>query len=138
MADYTISISDTLYEKAQRIAAETSQPVDEVIRKHLSDALNVPMLDIPVDEQAELKAMAYLSDDALWTIAREQMQSTLQERMSVLMAKNSLGTISEGEHTELSALVDRGERLTLRKARAMKLLIENGHNINLDDLKLYE
>lgn len=135
MSDYTISIPDSLYEKAQRVAKQTSQPVDDVIRTRLEGVLDQPMIDLPADERVELQAMSYLADDTLWTIAREQMQPALQERMSLLMDKNSRGTITDDEYGELSALVERGERLTLRKSQAMKLLIGRGYSVNLDDLK---
>ena len=79
--------------------------------------------------------MAYLSDDTLWTIAREQMQPAKQERMSLLMDKNSLGTIADEEYAELTTLVESGQRLTLRKAEAMKLLLDRGYQIGLEDLK---
>src|SRR5690606_34908444 len=106
----------------------------EVIRTKLEDALDQPLFDLPDDEKEELKAMAYLSDDTLWTIAREQMQKPLQERMSVLMTKNTKGTITDDEYAELTQLVESGNRLTLRKAQAMKYLTERRHKITLDDL----
>jgi len=79
--------------------------------------------------------MSYLSTDALWTMAREQMQPDVQQAMSQLMEKNSQGTITEEEFRDLSALVERGQRLTLRKAQAMKLLLERGYAVNLETLK---
>ncbi|MCI0713635.1 MAG: hypothetical protein L0154_25990 [Chloroflexi bacterium] len=135
LSDYTISIPDSLYEKAQRVAQQTSQSVEDVIRMRLEGALDEPLFDLPVDEKAELKAMAYMSNDALFSMMREQMQPAKQERMSVLMQKNSQGTISEDEREELAALVEDGERLTLRKATAMNLLMERGYDVHLDDMK---
>ena len=135
MSDYLISIPDALYEKARRLAAQSAQSVDEVIRERLTEAFDQPLLDLPDDERAELQAMSYLSDDTLWTIAREQKQAAKQEHMSVLMDKNSLGTITDAEYAELAALVDGGQRLTLRKAEAMKLLLDRGYQIGLEDLK---
>jgi hypothetical protein len=123
MSDYTVSIPSDLCEKVQRLAEQTSQPVDE------------RFLDLPGDEQAELKAIAYLSDDALWTIAREQMPKALQERMSALMTRNTRGTITDAEHIELTELVERGNKLTLRKAQAMNYLMDRGYTVRLDDLK---
>lgn len=135
MSDYMISIPDELYEKARRVAEQTSRQVDEVIRMRLEDALDSPVYDLPDDETAELKAMAYLSDDALFGMMREQMQRTKQERMSVLMDKNSDGTISEADYQELSALVEDGQRLMLRKAQAMSILMDRGYAVRLDDMK---
>jgi hypothetical protein len=135
MSKYIISIPDSLYEKAQRLAKHTAQSVDDLICTRLEGALDQPMLDLPRDERAELQAMSYLSTDALWTIAREQMQPDLQYAMSQLMDKNSQGTITEEEFRDLSALVERGQRLTLRKSQAMKLLLDRGYAVSLDALK---
>jgi len=135
MSKYTIAIPHLLYEKAQRLAQQTSQSVDELICTRLEGALDQPMLDLPSDERAELQPMSYLSTDALWTIAREQMPPDLRHAMSQLMEKNSQGTITEDELRDLSALVERGQRLTLRKAQAMKLLVDRGYAISLDALK---
>ncbi len=135
MSDYTITIPDALYAKAQRVAQQTSQQIDDVIRTRLEGALDEPLFALPAAEKAELVAMQYLSDDTLWTIARDQMPQPIQERMTVLMTKNTRGTISEVEYAELAALVDRGNQLMLRKAQAMKYLTERGHSIRLEDLK---
>jgi len=134
MSDYTISIPDRVYQKAQQIAQQTALSVDEVIRTRLEGALDQPLFDLPNDEKEELKAMAYLSDDTLWTIAREQLPKPVQQRMSVLMTKNTRGTIAEAEYAELAELVERGNRLTLRKAQAMKYLTDRGYQVTVDDL----
>ena len=84
MSKYTIAIPTALYEKAQRLATRTSQSVDAIICMRLEGALDQPMLDLPSDERAELRAMSYLSTDALWTMAREQMQPDVQQAMSQL------------------------------------------------------
>jgi hypothetical protein len=97
--------------------------------------LDQPRLDLSSDERAELQAMAYLSTDALWTIAREQMPPDVQQAMSHLMEKNSRGTITAEEFRDLSTLVERGQRLTLRKAQAMKLLLDRGYAVSLDALQ---
>lgn len=135
MTDHTISIPDSLYQKAQQIAQQKSLSVDEVIRTRLEGAFDQPLFDLPDDEKEELKAMAYLSDDTLWTIAREQMPNPVQERMSVLMTRNTRGTITDAEYSELAELVERGNRLTLRKAQAMKYLTDRGHTVTADNLK---
>jgi hypothetical protein len=93
-----------------------------------------PLPELAEDEAAELKALKNLSDDALWTIAREQMPNELQLHMQALMDKNSLGTISAEEYSELESLVDRGERLMLRKSGAAALLAKYGYKITPDKL----
>lgn len=135
MSGHTISIPEGLYQKAQRVAQQTSRQVDDVIRARLEGALDEPFFDLAADEQAELKAMAYLSDDALFSMMREQMQRVKQDRMSLLMDKNTHGTITGEEYEELAALVEDGQRLMLRKATAMNLLMDRGYHMQLDDMQ---
>lgn len=134
MTDHTISIPDNLYQKAQQVAQQQSLTVDEVIRARLALAFDLPLFDLPEAEKEELKAMAYLSDDTLWTIAREQMQPALQRRISELLARNQRGAISAAKYAELEALVERSDRLALRKSQAMKYLAERGYAVSPDDL----
>lgn len=134
MADFTISISDTLYEKALRVAEANATTVEDVIRQHLMDAFESPPLELPIDERTELKALQYLSDDTLWTLLREQMPPARQMRLSALMEMNSRGTTSIEEAAELAGLVEDGDRLMLRKAEAMRLLLDRGYTVNLDDM----
>lgn len=135
MTNYTISIPDTLYEKARRLAQESAQPVDEVIRTHLEGALDGPLLDLPAAERDELRAMTYLSDDALFSMMREQMPRAKQMRISTLLEQNARGIITPLDHQELVSLVEDGERLTLRKATAMDILLDRGYPVRLDDMR---
>lgn len=94
-----------------------------------------PDPEISAEQLAALEPMENLSDDALWAAAREQMPARVQVRMSVLMTKNNFGTITDEEYAELSAHVEEGDTLTLRKATAMKYLTDRGYKVSLDDLK---
>lgn len=134
MTDYTVTIPESLYNKARRIADAASEAVDDVIRVHLETALDNPRLTLPAEELAELEALRFLSDDALWTMAREQMALSKQNQMQPLMDKNTQGNITPEEKILLTSLVEQGQRLMLRKSEAMKILIERGHTITLDDL----
>jgi len=134
MSDYMLSVPENVYQRAQKLAEEMSQSVDTILLKYLLLlADSVPVLSH--DEESELQALHFLSDDALWTIAREQMASESQEQMQVLMDKNSLGTIDKTEYQELERLVERGQRLMLRKSEAMAILTERGYSITVPDLK---
>ena len=134
MSDYTITIPEALYIKARNIAEETERSVDEVIRTQLELSLAQSRLNLPEDEQEELKALVHLSDDTLWTIAREQMNRQKQDQMQDFMQKNSAGTISVEEYAQLEYIVEQGQRLSLRKAEAMRLLMQRGFSISLDNL----
>lgn len=133
--DYTITLPENLYEKAQSLAESSSQSVDEIIRKLLTESLDQPRLVLPQDEQIELQALSYLTDATLFTIVRDQMPETRQEQMQKLMDKNNQSTLTDTEQQTLTQLVEDGQRLMLRKAEAMKLLIHRGHTMTLETLK---
>jgi len=129
---YNLQIPNAVYDWAQQVARQSSQSVDEILMTYVRLVTEVvPVL--PINEEAELAALHYLSDDALWTIAHEQMPETQQKQLQVLMDKNSAGTITDTEFSELSALVDRGQQLTLRKSEAMALLTARGYTVSLKD-----
>jgi hypothetical protein len=125
----TLTVPDYIYDRARKIAEATSQPVEQVLQQHIVDALTEPLPELASDEQAELTALYQLSDDALWTIAREQMPIDAQSRMQELMDRNSMGRITEAERQELNVLVQRGQRLMLRKAEASAILTRRGHRV---------
>lgn len=136
MADYTLTIPDDIMTRAREIAQISAKPVEQVLIDKLQSALPVPQL--PPDEEAELDALQHLSDDALWTIAREQLPKTVQNRMETLMDHNSRGMITPEEYAELERYVERGQRLMLRKSEAAALLTRRGYQISREDLKASE
>lgn len=135
MRSLLITITDEVFEKAQRIAAQTAQPTEIVIGAYVEKALDSSLFELPADERAELNALVYLSDDALYNMMREQMRPAKQTRMQVLMDRNTRGAITDDEYTELSQLVEDGQRLTLRKATAMGILMDRGHQVGFDDMQ---
>lgn len=134
-----VNIPEDVYSRLHEIAAATNQSLETVLVNRLKTTFSEPLPTLPPDEQAELDALRHLSDDALWTIAAEQMPDPAQTRAHELMDKNSLGQITSEEYQELEALVERGNRLMLRKAEASAILIERGHTFTQDDfVRKYE
>jgi hypothetical protein len=135
MADHvvTFTLSKEAYDHVRRLAEETSQSIEDVMIGILRD-FTVPLPVLPPNEESELKALKSLSDDALWTIARAQMPKHLQTTMQTLTDKNSSGTITTDEFTELEGLVERKRRLTARKAEALALLTQRGYKLTPEDL----
>ncbi len=133
---FNLAIPDEIVAVARRVAADNAQPVEDVLFTWLKNSLPLPAL--PTDEEAELEALKHLSTDALWTIAREQMPAEAQDIMTALMDKHSLGTISPSELEELTILVERGQRLMLRKSEAAALLTRRGQQVSPEDLRARE
>ena len=98
-----LTLPEDLSERARRIAESTAQPVEQVLLNHLR-TLSEPLPALPPDVQAELDALKSLSDDTLWTIARDQMPEDAQSRAQILMDRNSSGQITDAEYAELENL----------------------------------
>ncbi|MCI0713208.1 MAG: hypothetical protein L0154_23835 [Chloroflexi bacterium] len=122
----TLTIPDHIYEQAQKLAETSGKPIEMILLHELENAFLPPL---PEAEEAELDALQHLSDEALWTIAREKMPRSQQDRMQHLMDKNNLSELSGAEQAELESLVEQGQRLMLRKGKAAALLTERGHII---------
>ncbi|MAS36914.1 MAG: hypothetical protein CL610_23120 [Anaerolineaceae bacterium] len=127
-----LTLPEDLSERARRIAESTAQPVEQVLLNHLR-TLSEPLPALPPDVQAELDALKSLSDDTLWTIARDQMPEDAQSRAQILMDRNSSGQITDAEYAELENLAQRADRLMLRKAEAAALLNQRGHIFSQSD-----
>jgi hypothetical protein len=100
----------------------------------LEAAFSAPLPTLPQAEQDELNALAHFSDAALWTIAREQMPSSEQARLQILMDLNNTGALSDIEQDEFDQPIELGQRLMLRKAHAAALLTEHGYTVTPQDM----
>jgi hypothetical protein len=129
-----LKVPEDISVRTRQIAATVAQPVEQLLLDHLK-TLAAPLPVLPLDTQVELNALQYLSDDALWTIAREQMPEDVQARAHALMDKSSRGVMTDEEHAELEQLVERGDRLMLRKAEAAALLRKRGHTFTPKDFQ---
>jgi hypothetical protein len=118
-----LTIPEDISARAREIAETRDQSAEQVLIDHLK---MLPPSLLP-DMQAELDALHYLSDDALWTIAREQMPADAQRRANTLLDRNSRDVITDDEHAELEKLVERADQLMLRKAEAASLLRQRGN-----------
>jgi uncharacterized protein YbcC (UPF0753/DUF2309 family) len=128
MSTITLELPPEVEMNAREIASATAQPLEAVLLERLKSAFALPLL--APDEEAELAALHNLSDDTLWTIAREQMPAEIQTRMRELMEKMSRGTATTAEAQEQVTYVERGQRLMLRKSEAAAVLTQRGHQLS--------
>lgn len=123
----TLPVPIDIYDRASHIAKVTAQPVEAVLLQRLRAAFADPLPGLPYNEQSELNALTLLSDEALWTIARERMTEEKQARLQTLMVRNTQGALTPPQRAELEALVEQGQQLSVRKAKASVLLTERGY-----------
>ena len=122
-----ITIPEDLSARLSQLANRRQQSVETILSDRLFTALDEELDNLPTDEQAELRALHHLSDDALRFIAAEQMTPENQTLLSQLMVRNSEGALSQTEQATLAALVERGDRLMLRKAETTAILANRGY-----------
>jgi hypothetical protein len=130
-----VTLPEALSDRVREIAAASDRPAEQLIIEHLQETFTPPEPILPPELQAELDRLRTLSDDELWSIAREQMPNDAQARGHYLMERNSLGTITEQERAELDRYADRSDFLMVRKAEASGLLRERGYTFTLADFK---
>ena len=128
----TLSLPDELSEKVRAIASNTNQSVEEVLLDYIR-SLPLPLPALPPDEQAELDALHHLSDDTLWTIAQDELSVEVQTRAQELMTKNNHEALQADEEIELNQLVERADRLMVRKAESANILRQRGHTFTQQD-----
>ncbi|MCA9970456.1 MAG: hypothetical protein KC425_09590 [Anaerolineales bacterium] len=129
-----IQIPESISSRLRRLAALRQEPVEVVLADRLFTSLDEELLALPSAEQIELRALHYLSDDALRAITAEQMPAPTQAILADLMERHSQGQLSVEEVVRLEALVERGEQLMLRKAEAAAILVSRGYADTAVDL----
>ena len=122
-----ITIPENLLTRLSQLAERQQQSVETILADRLFTALDDELDTLPTAEQAELRALHHLSDDALRFIAAEQMTPENQSQLTQLMERNSKGKLSQAEQETLIALVERGDQLMLRKAETVAILVHRGY-----------
>ena len=129
-----IQISEKLFKRLRRLADRRQQPVEQVVADRLFTALDDELDALPSVEEAELRALHHLSDDALRAIVAEKMSVDNQALMAKLMARHSKGLLTDDEKFKLESLVERSDQLMLRKAEAAAILVHRGYSESITDL----
>lgn len=129
-----VTLPEDITEQAQTIAEMTERPVEQVVIDHMR-TLGAPDSTLSHELRSELEALQYLSDDALWVIAREQVTAQLQGRINDLLDASRADEMTEEMRDELAALLDRADSVMLRKAEAAVLLKRRGYELTPDDLR---
>ena len=135
MSDYTVTltISEAVYKRARHLSEASARPVEQILSSQLAEVYD-DLTSMPQDAQTELAAFRQLSNEALWTIAREQTPSDLRERVTLLLALNKRLALTPAEEAELDQMLQSADRVMLRKAEAAALLTQRGYKVTPDDM----
>lgn len=122
-----ITLPENLLTRLSQLAERKQQSVERILTDRLFTALDDELDQLPTAEQAELRALHHLSDDVLRFIAAEQMRPEDQDLLTRLMERNSEGTLEPMERETLESLVERGDKLMLRKSETAAILVHRGY-----------
>lgn len=129
----TVQIPQRLYSLAAQQAGLEKRSVEEWVRHAIQRRLapSVPVeTDLPSDLQAELNAMAYLSDGSLWSLARATMSTREQKRLDILGEQASMRSLTADEIAERERLLHEYDIAMLRRAHAAMLLQSRGFDLS--------
>lgn len=128
----TLPLSDLVMRRAALAANALHRPLEDVLVATLMAALP-DVDDAPPHLQAELTNMTWLSDQELWTVARNTMSDDQQGQLTQIIDLQSHRLLSDEEAELLEVLRQEYGRVTLRKARAYALLSLRGGRPLLSD-----
>lgn len=124
----TLTLPDAVYYKLNRAAQLTYRSIDDIVATTV-DAVLVSDMDLPEALEAELTAMRMFSDDALWAAVHPSMSASQQQRLAQLNTLSKERPLTQPEQAEQATLLDAYNLSTLRRAQALALLKQRGHDI---------
>ena len=125
----TLHLPEHIYQRLQRVAQTTRQPMEAVAYQSLQANLPPLIEDVPDEWRGDLIEFEQLDDEALWKIAQEQLLKTQWERHQELLQRNQDGVLTDDERGELTRLRTAADRFVFRKSYALALLKWRGHAI---------
>lgn len=125
----SIQLPDTLFQKLKRAADLTHRPVEEIAATSLEAVLPTTP-GLPADIAEELAAMQVFSDAALRAAVEPSLSRTEQWRLHQLNAAAGERKLTSAEKIEQQALIAAYHRSVLRRAKAMAILAQRGHDLS--------
>jgi hypothetical protein len=124
----TLTLPDNVFQPVQRAPQATQQSVEALLLTALQAAL--PALEgLPSDIVQHLVVLESLDDQALWRVMCETVPRAQQQRLHDLLTRQQAGRLTVSQRTQLGALQQQADLVTLRKARAAVLLRFRGKRV---------
>ncbi len=79
----------------------------------------------------QLNRLCDCTDEQLWALVYQRLTQSQDYRMRELLYRGSEGTLTKQENAELQYFVDLVDRQMLLRSRALVLLKERGHDIDV-------
>jgi len=115
----TLTLSDTVLDRAAGLAGLLARSVEEVLTKTLE-------ITLPDIGSGTLPPVASLSDKEVLALSQLQMESKQSVRFSDLLDMQQAGILAEPERSELYSLFQIYQRLWLRQSEALAEAVRRG------------
>lgn len=125
----TLTLPDSVVSKLQRTSEVTYRSLDDIVAGVVETTLT-ENAELPAALGAELAAMRLFSDEALWAATQPSISLFEQERLAQLNETAHERSLSQAEEMEQQALLNAYNRSMLRRAQALALLKQRGHDIS--------
>lgn len=124
----TVRLPASVVAKLRRAAALTYRSVDDIVATTMDAALVEPP-SAPADVAAEFAAMHLLSDQALFAATQPSLSPATLSRLRQLNHAAGERSLTEAEAAEQAALLEDYHFSVLRRAQALAILAQRGHEI---------
>ena len=114
-----------LIERLNEAAAQSDRSLEVVLVENLALLFGTPQ----ADRGALPDALETLPDAHLWALVYRRIAWPRGARLRELAESGRQGPLSDEAQTELAALIDEADELTLLRSRALLVLRQRGHDL---------
>lgn len=119
--DITITLSDEVYQRAERFARLANRDVASV----LADTIQLSMMPIGA-ASLDVEPVSDLSDEQVLALTELQMEPDQDAWLSELLDRQQADLLAENERSELQTLMQIYQEGLLRKATALNEAVKRG------------
>jgi len=127
-----IQLPEAIYQRLQQVAHATHHSIEEVVLQTIRGNLPPSLDDLSPELHDAVADLQHMSDEAMWSVAKEPLLPHKWRRHQHLLRKGQEGTLSAAEHQELAELRAVVDRFVTRRSYALALLKWHGHTVPTD------
>lgn len=124
-----LDLPDPMVQQIEILAHQQQRSIADIVRQWVLKELPI-IPALPVNFQAELDALANLSSEVLWILARSTLSQQDQEELATLNSKSKQRKLTKKEAKRQEELLSAYDRNMVRRAEAAHLLQRRGYDIS--------
>jgi hypothetical protein len=127
-----IQLPEAIYQRLQQVAHATHHSIEEVVLQTIRGNLPPSLDDLSPELRCVVADLQHMSDETLWSVAKEPLPPRHWRRHQRLLRKGQEGTLAAAEHQELAELRAAVDRFVTRRSYALALLKWHGQTMPTD------